>query len=58
MGFSEDFATKLQLRKKRYDVWNDVIDEINKQTKKTIKLERENAQLNKIIQGRLSYHTA
>ena len=51
MGFAEEFSAKLLLQKKRFDVWNEVIDEIVSQTKKTTKLERENAQLNKIIQG-------
>ena len=51
MGFAEEFLEKLTAQKQRYDVWNAIITDMDIQTKRSLKLEKENAKLNKIIQG-------
>ena len=49
-NFAEDFLEKLSKQKAGYDLWNNIIEDLNAKSAHASRLERENAKLTKIIE--------
>ena len=50
-NFAEDFLEKLSKQKAGYDLWNNIIEDLNAKSAHASRLERENAKLTKIIEN-------
>ena len=53
-NFAEDFLEKLSKQKAGYDLWNNIIGDLNAKSAHASRLERENAKLTKIIEEKPS----
>ena len=56
-NFAEDFLEKLSKQKAGYDLWNNIIEDLNAKSAHASRLERENAKLTKIIEEKPSGDT-
>ena len=53
-NFAEDFLEKLSKQKAGYDLWNNIIEDLNAKSAHASRLERENAKLTKLIEEKPS----